>query len=93
MPNVEVHGLSRTDSSVLAKRVFEAIGEEAPELKDIAVITLCDDFCIDAQGKQQPYFRISSSKPEHHETLKKVLARFNMDIETLDLKEFIPAQK
>lgn len=91
MPNIEIHGLNRTDSSVLAKEVFDAIEQEVPELMEIAVITLSDDFCFNAKGEPQPYFRIASTKAEHYEALKKVLAQFKMDIETLDLKEFIPA--
>ena len=91
MPNIEIHGMNRTDSSVLAKNVFVAISQEAPELTEIVVITLSDDYCLNEKGEQKPYFRIASTKPEHHEVLKKVLAQFKMDIETLDLKEFIPA--
>ena len=92
MPNIEIHGLNRTESAPLSKAIAKAIKEHASDLVEEAVITLCDDHCVDLEDKRQPFIRICSSEPAHFEVLTAVLKQFKLDIEWLELKGFIPAK-
>lgn len=88
MPNIKIHGLPRTESYHLAQKIFAVIGEGAPELKDQAVVTLCDDACIDCEGKSQPYLEIASTNPMETNTLVRILKPLGMDIETTVITSF-----
>jgi hypothetical protein len=93
VPNIEIHGLNRTESAPLAERFIAAIKEKEPALAKDAVITLCDDHCIDLDGVRQPFIRICSSESKHFAVLVEILKQFKMDIECLTLITFIPAEK
>ncbi len=94
MPNIKVHGLLRIDSYPLAKKIFVVIGKDAPELEKEAVVTLCDDECIDCDGKSQPYLEIASSNPVETNTLVRILRPLanseGLDIETAIITGFFP---
>jgi len=93
MPNIEIHGLNEDDSAKMAEKIFYLIRSSDPELAEQAVVTLSRDICIDQRCRRQPYLRICSSKQEHLDVLKGLLGQLIIDIETLVLQEFIPAQK
>jgi|GEM_PF-6726561 len=91
MPNIELHGLDRSGAELFKYAIFKAIGEEDQKLQADAVVTICNDYCVDAQKRARPYMRICCTDPQQIEKLKKILAPIALDKEILLLKEFIPA--
>jgi len=94
MPNIEIHGLNEGEAINKRLAMGIIIRRKAPELAEIVVVTIFSDVCqAFINNEPQPYLRICSSSPDHLEKLKEILIPLNMDIETLELKEFIPAKK
>ena len=81
-------GTVMTEAQALA-----AIEAGAQELQDEAVVTMCDDHCIDRHGKTQPFLRICSTNPIHTNTLVKILKPLGLDIETMVVTDFQPKEK
>jgi len=95
MPNIEIHGLFERDADKLRESIFKAIAKSDEELAKEAVVYVYPGDCKvkDINGKRQPFLRIYSSDETHFETLEKALALFEMDMEFISLKKFVPAKK
>jgi hypothetical protein len=91
MPNIELHGLNRSIAESFRGAIFKAIGAEDKKLLADTVVTICNDYCVDAQNKGQPYMRICCTNLEEIKRLKDILQPFALDKEILHLTEFIPA--
>ena len=102
MPNIEIHGVDdgwRTANGYMVKSqpkllgdIFSIIETKVPELKNEAVVTICNDSCFDRYRKQQPFLRICSSQIDHLEKVVEVLKPLGLDIDTQELENFYPKE-
>lgn len=88
MPNVEIHGLRPAKAEELRGRIF-ALFQDEP-YADEMVVTTCLTIVRDRHGNDQPFLRLCESPPPHTEEILGRLGVLGMDIEVLDLADFIP---
>lgn len=102
MPNIEIHGVHGLDTiagqltekqSKLYSEIFKTIELKAHELMDEAVVTICNDHCLDRQGQSQPFLRICSTDQVQTRKLVMILKPLGLDIETMVVTAFYPKEK
>lgn len=91
MPNIEVHGLDRARATFIGKKIFEIICKQLSELIDDVVVTRCSDSCIDLNENPQPFLRICGPDIEEIKKIAEVLKELKIDIEILQLTDFVAA--
>jgi len=102
MPNIEIHGFwfSRNEKDLeSAARARERIEIEMEKigLQDDAVVTIVDSICTFCDGKKtrMPFIRICSTEKEEIDRIVSAIkkAKVSLDVETLVLTGFIPADE
>ena len=93
MPNVEIHGLNWRDAVVLRRKVFELF-KDKPYVTEM-VVTIYRTIVTNRNGNSKPFFRLVNSCQEHETEITNGLHNtfLRMDIEHLDMKDFIPAKE
>lgn len=87
MPNVEIHGLERGEAYDIRRQIFEMFADDfAAEM----VVTIYATEVVDAKGSRQPFLRLANSCETHTCEIIGRLKTLGMDIERLELFEFIP---
>lgn len=96
MPNIEIHGLSRSASGELYLKLEEVL-KSAPYAKEV-VVTMYDNRVVTLldEGIQMPFLRICVTPSSADGLLEDIQARIallNMDTEILMLHGFLPKQE
>jgi len=92
MPNIEIHGLEHDKAEILRGWFFEAFSSE-PYVDDM-VVTIYSTEVVGRNGVKQPFLRlVSTKKADETEEIVAGLKVLNMDIERVELAEFIPKLK
>jgi len=105
MPNIEIHGLCRSEAQKILRQIFDLfkisnpVGKASFVIKDCditsdLVVTIAEDDCEDAAAIPQPFLRVLSTPEQYLDELLKVLnRRLWIDVELVELKRFIPKPK
>lgn len=88
MPNIEIHGLHRTEARALFQDIFKLF-KDRPYVDEM-VVTMCDTIVENKHCKPQPFIRLANSCQEHTDEILERLQTLNIDIEHLVLAKFIP---
>lgn len=88
MPNVEIHGLDKGAARGARKQIFDMFA--GGSYVDEMVVTIYPTEVTNAKGTSQPFLRLANSCQAHTGEIIKRLKALGMDIERLELAEFIP---
>lgn len=89
MANIEMHGFG--DLSFHIQQTIQQILKGEFYEKD-CVITTYDDTVVDTKGMPQSFIRLVSTPHDYVQGLIAKLQALSLDIEYLELKEFIPGK-
>ena len=90
MPNIEIHGYKGQLWMEGVQKKDEILHLlKHSNFKDEAVVTLCNDACVDVYGKPQPYLRICGTIIEQLDKIVEILEPIKMDKEVLVITKFI----
>jgi len=88
MPNIEIHGLSNLMARDVRKQIFDMFAGGL--YVDEMVVTIFPTEVTDARGKRRTFLRLANSYQAHTREIVERLKGLNMDIERIELAEFIP---
>lgn len=88
MPNIEIHGLSNSEAHGVCKQIFDMFAGGL--YVDEMVVTIFTTEVTDARGTSRPFLRLANSYRAHTREIVERLKSLNMDIERIELSEFIP---
>lgn len=91
MPNIEIHGLHQQEAEEVRSRIFDLF-KDVPYVGEM-VVTICITEVRDQSGQDQPFLRLISTPAPYIGEIKEKLQTLGIDIERLELKEFIPKQE
>ena len=88
MPNIEIHGLPGKEGDELSRKIFELFKHEI--YIDEMVVTIFQDRVVDKKSSSQPFIRVVTTPHRYIGAILGGLRRFHVDIEHLELRDFIP---
>lgn len=91
MPNIEVHGFTAKEAGLLEKRIFDLFKDE--EVSNNMVVSRCPTKVRNKFGERQPFLRVIYTPSMNIYPVLAELETLDIDIEQVEIKNFIPAKK
>ncbi len=93
MPNVEIHGLPRSEANIKRDQVFEALKETSFVCHMVVTIFPTEVFNLILE--RQPFFRLLNSGDSgegEERIIIPVLIKLGLDVEHIRLQDFYPKE-